>query len=219
MLCYYFTSISSLSSHGSMFSIPLVANCITDEDMSRKFMQDKFIVLCDFQRCNLSWQHISALRPREICVWGMGDSGNGCLCSTFMPETLYSTFLIFEFLQLSYLKVHTKASPNTQFPMILFCVGCRDPGQGSFFLNIYLKVGLNAQETWSLRQIGTWKNNLVAYLFMHFFFNEKQSNSAGDDFCCLLLLVILLKDKVLDASPAQASPFSSCDFGHRTSPG
>lgn len=67
----------------------------------------------------------------------MRDHGRG-LNLTFMPETLHSTFLIFEFLQISYLRVHTNASSYSSSPAVhpVWDVGIST--QGSFILSTQL---------------------------------------------------------------------------------
>lgn len=49
MLSYYFTRNTSRAGHGLMLALSLAAKCNTDEDICRKFMQDKFLYFSEVQ--------------------------------------------------------------------------------------------------------------------------------------------------------------------------
>lgn len=73
-----------LIGYGTTFSITLEANCMTDEDMSKKFMRH---ISCTFYKYNPLGQRISASWLQEICISGKGDCGHN-LYLTVMPEIL-----------------------------------------------------------------------------------------------------------------------------------
>lgn len=62
----------------------------------------------------------------------MRDRG-GSFSLTFMPETLHSIFLIYAFLQISYIWINTTVSPHSWFPITPLCMGCEDPGPSQLF--------------------------------------------------------------------------------------
>jgi hypothetical protein len=72
MLCYSFMRNTSLSDGSGRLSIPLEAKCITDKDLSRKFIKDKFLMFRTFQKYNPSQQQVSGLWF-QICVRGGGE--------------------------------------------------------------------------------------------------------------------------------------------------
>ena len=65
----------------------------------------------------------------------MRDCGGGGLDLTFMPKTLHSTFPIFRFLQISHLRVHTKAPSSSSSPVPHFVWDMGISAEGSFILS------------------------------------------------------------------------------------
>lgn len=135
----------SLSGHGSMLSIPLEQKCFTDENMSRKPMWEKSLVFYTFRRTICD--RISVLCRLKIFMCGYEESG-GSLAFIFMPSILNSTFLIFEFLQISYSKGSIPRQVQFEVSITSFYIAC-----GQFLIKSSFLMLLKS--TWEGISLGT----------------------------------------------------------------